>query len=84
VHPGHRGRGVARALITDLLARVRRITDLRQVSLTVATTQLTATGLYESIGFKRFGLESRSLLIGDVFVDEEHRVFMLDASSAPQ
>src|SRR5205814_9582761 len=27
VHPGHRGRGVARALITDLLARVRRITD---------------------------------------------------------
>jgi len=51
------------------------------VSLTVATTLIAAIALYESLGFTPFGLETQSLLVGSSYVDEEHRVLMLDSSS---
>lgn len=84
VHPRFRGRGVARDLMTDVLARVRCVNGVRQVSLTVATTQVAAVALYESLGFVRFGLEVRSLLVGSTSVDEEHRVFILDVPPTPE
>ena len=78
VHPPFRGQGIARALLSDLLARIRRVEGIQQLSLTVAVTQLPAIALYESIGFRRFGFEIHSLIVDNVWVDEEHRVLMLD------
>ena len=84
VHPDFRGQGIARTLLTDLLARIRRVDGIQQLLLTVAATQMPAIALYESIGFRRFGFEVRSLIVDNVSVDEEHRVLMLDGASRPR
>lgn len=83
VEPAHRGRGIGRDLLTELIARARTLHGLREIALTVATTQTAALGLYESLGFERFGLEPCSLIVDDVVVDEEHRVLMLDRAPQP-
>jgi ribosomal protein S18 acetylase RimI-like enzyme len=61
-----------------LLARLRRMDGLRQVSLAVATTQHAARRLYDGTGFVVYGVEPRALRIGEAFVDDEQRVLMLD------
>jgi ribosomal protein S18 acetylase RimI-like enzyme len=76
-----RQHGIARSMMDDLLLRIRGVEGLCQVSLSVATTQVAARGLYKSVGFTPFGLELRALRIGDDFVDEEHQVLVLDLSA---
>ena len=68
-------------MMEALIARLRKVEDLRQVSLSVATTQPTAKRLYATVGFQLFGLERRALQVGDDYVDEEHHVLMLDELS---
>ncbi len=65
-----RGRGIGRALLNELLARVRDIAGVERVSLSVATTQVAAQALYRSLGFEVFGLERAA--IKHEYVDEEH------------
>jgi RimJ/RimL family protein N-acetyltransferase len=78
VDPAFRRRGLAGEMMRATLARIGAVKNLHQVSLTVATTQLAARALYESLGFKAIGVEARSLAIGNTYVDEEHRVLLLD------
>ena len=78
VDPAFRRRGIAVAMMKFLLGRIVRIDGLRQVSLTVATTQVAAIALYESLGFKRIGVEPCSLRLDDSYVDEEYRVLIFD------
>jgi RimJ/RimL family protein N-acetyltransferase len=78
VDPAFRRRGIA-AMIKAVLTRAAAVNGLRQVSLSVATPQAAARALYDSLGFRIFGVERRSLRVGDGYVDEEHRVAYLDA-----
>lgn len=55
VHPDSQGRGLGRALLDDLLAAAGD----RRVLLEVRTDNLTAIGLYESVGFSRIGLRRK-------------------------
>lgn len=73
------GRGVGKALMTDLLAHVRATPGVEQVMLAVGTTQDAARALYRSVGFEVFGLERRALKIDGEYVDEEHMVLYLGA-----
>jgi len=79
VDPAFRRRGIAAAMMKAVLTRAAGVNGLRQVSLNVATTQAAARALYDSLGFRIFGVERRSLRVGDGYVDEEHRVAYLDA-----
>src|SRR5579862_8692937 len=79
VTPGERGQGVGRALLRHLLERVRGYSDLEQVCLSVAATQIEARNLYESLGFEVYGYERHALKIGDRYVDEEHCILWLTA-----
>ena len=72
-----RGKGVARAMLTLMLARLRGYPGLEQVSLSVAVTQETARTLYDALGFRVYGYERRALKVGETYVDEEHRVLWL-------
>ncbi len=72
VDAGHRGRGVGRALLEALLARVRALPDLRQIQLSVTARQTAARKLYESLGFVSYGREPAALHAGGEFVDEDH------------
>ena len=77
VTPAARGQGVAKAMLTRMLERVRGYPGLEQVSLSVAVTQEAARTLYDALGFRVYGYERRSLKVGETYVDEEDRVLWL-------
>ncbi len=76
VQPGHRGAGIARALIEHLLAVAAK--EVLQVHLSVVTTNTTATALYQHLGFSIYGTEPRALRLGEQFFDEHLMVKRLD------
>jgi ribosomal protein S18 acetylase RimI-like enzyme len=51
----HRGRGTGRALLAATITRLQAIAGLAQVTLSVTTSNRAAVGLYESVGFARYG-----------------------------
>lgn len=65
VEPAHRRGGTARALVTAVLdsARAAGLDGLR---LSVTEGNANAEALYASLGFRRYGVEPRALMIGDV------------------
>jgi ribosomal protein S18 acetylase RimI-like enzyme len=63
VRPESRGKGVARALMQEVIRRARQMEGLEQVTL-VASAHLPARKLYEALGFESYGVERRSLKIG--------------------
>ncbi len=77
VTPEARGQGLSRALMNDVIRRVRQIAGVEQLLLGVMTTQAAARKLYESLGFVVFGREARAVRIGDNYYDEEFMVLDL-------
>lgn len=69
VSPEQRGQGVARALMQEVIRRARKIDGLEQITL-VASAHLPARQLYESLGFESYGIEPRSLKIGEEYVND--------------
>ena len=69
VRPVSRGKGVAKALMQEVICRARMIDGLEQILL-VASAHLPARKLYESLGFQAYGVEPRSLKIGTDYVDD--------------
>jgi ribosomal protein S18 acetylase RimI-like enzyme len=72
-----RGEGVGRALLAELLERVKRDSSLERILLAVATCQEAAKGLYRRLGFETYGVEVRALKVGERYVDEEYMGLML-------
>jgi ribosomal protein S18 acetylase RimI-like enzyme len=79
VKNGHRGKGIARQLLTEVLQRARSQPGLEQIILTVGQSQAAAKRLYLSLGFEVFGYERHALKIGEVYVDEDYMVFHFQA-----
>ena len=76
VRPESRGKGVARALMQEIIRRARQMEGIEQVLL-VASAHLPARKLYESLGFEAYGIEPRSLKIGSEYVDDVLMVLRL-------
>jgi len=77
VQPEHRGLGIARQLMNELLHRASLLPGLEQVMLTVGVEQTAARKLYLSAGFEVFGRERHALKIGDIYVDEDYMVYAI-------
>jgi len=77
VAAAHRGKGVGRALIGELLERARRDSTLEQILLAVGTVQTAAKQLYSSFGFEVYGTEPRGLKVGSTYVDEDHMILRI-------
>ena len=71
VAPEAAGRGVGRALLTELLARADRVDGLRQIQLVVSSKNDAARHLYESVGFRCYGREIEGLCVGGAFYDAD-------------
>jgi ribosomal protein S18 acetylase RimI-like enzyme len=56
-----RGQGIAKKLIETLIERVRQISDIEQINLTVIANNDNAKNLYEKFGFVTFGSESNAI-----------------------
>lgn len=75
-----RRKGVARAVLNEIIGRVRTNPGIEQILLIVAATQDKARSLYEALGFRKYGVEPRSLKIGSEYVDDELMVLFLDSN----
>jgi GNAT superfamily N-acetyltransferase len=77
VKPDLRKQGIARQLFERILCHARK-EGVLQIQLCVNAENAKAKSLYQSLGFKAYGLESRAMRVGDRFYDEEHMVLRLD------
>ncbi|HSY99896.1 MAG TPA: GNAT family N-acetyltransferase [Terriglobales bacterium] len=71
VKAAHRGKGIGRALMEEILRRAQQRSDLEQVTLAVASGQAAARKLYLQLGFQIYGREPQALKVGEVYADEE-------------
>lgn len=77
VSPAYRGQGTGRAVLSALLESVRALPGLKCVYLTVTSANPVPRRLYESLGFRSFGVEPKALMVDGVFYDEDHMVLEL-------
>jgi ribosomal protein S18 acetylase RimI-like enzyme len=68
VRPQARGLGVASALLAHVLDQAEPLVE--GVNLTVGAANQAAIRLYSRAGFIQYGLERRSLKVGDIYHDE--------------
>ena len=68
VAPAHRGRAIGRALVAAVIDHARAHVVLLQAG--VGVDNAPALRLYQSLGFRRYGLEDKALLVDGVFIDE--------------
>ena len=72
-----RGKGIARVLLSEIIARARAKPEVERLLLAVADGQGAAKHLYESLGFEVYGREPRAIKVGDDYVDEDLMVLRL-------
>ncbi len=77
VDTAHRGTGLAQQLVEAVIAAAREAGAIL-LQLTVAAGNVPAQRLYRGMGFTTYGIERRSLKIGDHFHDEELMALDLD------
>ncbi|HLZ22584.1 MAG TPA: GNAT family N-acetyltransferase [Ktedonobacterales bacterium] len=77
VAPEARGKGLARALLIDVIARGRELAGLEQITLSVVSDNTAARNLYLSAGFEIFGTERHAMKDGDRYLDEDFMVYWL-------
>ena len=69
VAQSHHGSGIGRKLVDAALAYARGVSGLEQVNLVVGEKNTQARRLYESFGFKSFGVEPRELKVDGQYYD---------------
>jgi len=77
VVPEHRGTGLGRRLVAELVARARTWKGLECLWLDVTTVNTTARALYASLGFRGVAIKPRVLKVDDRYYDEELMVLDL-------
>lgn len=82
VQASARGQGIGRALVQAALAEARARPHLRTVSLTVTEGNLAAVTLYESCGFRPFGVEPMAIATPDGFKAKVHMWVALGNAAA--
>jgi ribosomal protein S18 acetylase RimI-like enzyme len=78
VAPEFARRGIGRALVRHVIAEATREPGLEQLVLTVTHSNDAARTLYESEGFRSFGVEPRAIRVGDRYLDKNHMVRFLE------
>lgn len=71
VTPRMRGHKIGEALLSEVIQAAKQLTGVEKINLTVVTTNKAAIHLYEKQGFKTYGLETRAMKNGDIYLDEQ-------------
>ncbi|OMF16719.1 GNAT family N-acetyltransferase [Paenibacillus amylolyticus] len=72
VAPSYRGSGLASRLLREVLDRGRHLEGIKQINLSVVTTNESARRLYERYGFEVYGIERNALEVHGQGYDEAH------------
>jgi len=70
--PGHRRRGLSRAVLEAAIQHGERLDGVEILQLSVSVEAPGARRLYESLGFTAWGREPRAVRVGERQVDEVH------------
>ncbi|WP_373976216.1 GNAT family N-acetyltransferase [Chitinibacter sp. SCUT-21] len=82
VRPEARRAGAGRKLVTNAIAFAKARPDTKIITLTVTNSNAPAQSLYESLGFKSFGLEPMAIRTADGYLDKVHMSLRLNSSTA--
>ena len=77
VDPENRKSGIGRQLMTAAIKKATEIREVEQIYLSVNSSNEPAKKLYNSLGFKTYGIDKNGLKIGDTYFDEELMVLVL-------
>ncbi|MEP1032795.1 GNAT family N-acetyltransferase [Ekhidna sp.] len=77
VSTNHRGKGIGKQLISEIIRRAREIEDIEQINLTVIPTNEKAKSLYEQFGFKTFASEPNAIKWKGRYFTEDQMVLLL-------
>lgn len=80
VEPEFRGKGFGKALIESAIKRACERKTIRQIYLTVVSSNKKAKSLYESFGFKTYGIDRQAMRYNGIFYDHELMVLFLKDS----
>jgi len=80
VAPAHRIHGTGRQLLREAVAFAESQPGIRQITLSVTGGNAAAIALYQSFGFKPFGVEPGSLLVDGELFDEIQMVRLAAAT----
>ena len=72
-----RGHGIAKALLEEVIKRVKAIPGIEQINLIVIANNSKAKQLYEKFGFEKFGTEKNSIKWGNKYFEEDQMVLRL-------
>lgn len=72
-----RGKGIAKKLIGELIARVRTIPDIEQINLTVIANNANAKTLYEKFGFVTYASEKKAIKWKGKYFTEDQMALQL-------
>jgi ribosomal protein S18 acetylase RimI-like enzyme len=70
VTPSHRGKGIGKRLLEELIERAKKLNGLEQLHLTVVANNEAAVQLYRSLGFEVYGNERKSMKYEGQYWDE--------------
>ena len=76
VRDSARGLGAGQALVQAVIDQARG--EVEQLLTSVNAANAAARRLYESLGFRQWGLQPRSLKVGEGYVDEVEMMLFLD------
>lgn len=79
VEPEYRGKGIGKRLIATCLEKAFARRPVERVTLTVTGDNATALGLYERMGFYRWGEEPAALKIDEHYYSKIHMVLPASA-----
>jgi ribosomal protein S18 acetylase RimI-like enzyme len=77
VYTEYRGLGIAKKLMEEVIDHAKKLGNLRQIRLEVASHNESAKKLYSRFGFETFGCEKDALFINGKYNDEDFMVKFL-------
>jgi ribosomal protein S18 acetylase RimI-like enzyme len=77
VAASHRGLGLGKQLLSEVLDRVKQEPSIEQVLLAVSAHNAAALRTYRRLGFAVYGTEPRALKVGSEIVNEHQMILIL-------
>jgi ribosomal protein S18 acetylase RimI-like enzyme len=74
----YRGQGIGKRMLEEIITRSRQLHDLKLIYLSATANNEPAKRLYQSLGFKTYGIEKNALKVGEAYLDEEWMALHFD------
>ncbi len=77
VNPEMRKSGIGRRLMTEAIQMAKEMKEIKQIYLSVTSSNEPAKNLYKSLGFRTYGIDKNGLRVDGTYYDDELMVLVL-------